>query len=225
MRPAPFAPVLPLLLLLLLAACDSVRTVYDEFGNVVTEQERPAGGEKDITAHMQEKWSASFSEQKNAQGVPVAVSNRVSPFQKKLDVATGTDKQFFTKSYAGADTGDVYATSYAGADKKYTAGEAYTGSRIDKELHPAFAGEGRGLYSTADSFAAASSRYGLESQPSPGSSKRYATSESYYSREMESGYIESRRGNTPPPRVMTRGEYYQKSVQDTRAMLGRDSAE
>lgn len=211
-------------ILLVLCACESVRTVYDEFGNEVKEHE-PSTGEKDLTAHMEEKWNNSFSEKKNAQGIPQAVSNRVSSFQKDLDGASGTNKEFFTKQYDGASTNDVYSMSFAGADKKYGVKEAYSGGmgeRISKELHPAFAGSGKGIYSTADSYARGSSRYGREGMSHVANGSSYSTNESYYNREMESGYFESRRESMPPPRVMSRGEYYQKSIEETRTMLGRD---
>lgn len=208
-----------------LCACESVRTVYDEFGNVVKESES-SGGEKDLTAHMEEKWDKTFSEKKNDQGIPQAVSNRVSSFQKDLDGASSTDKQFFTKRYEGADTNDVYSMQFSGAGKKYGVKEAYTGGlgeRIEKELHPAFASSSRGIYSTADSYARGSARYGREGQSSASAGRSFYTRESYYTRQMEDGYIESRRETMPPPRVMTRGEYYQKSIEDTRTLLGREN--
>ena len=211
--------------LMALCACESVRTVYDEFGNVVKDSE-PSSGEKDLTAHMEEKWNNSFSEKKNAQGIPQAVSNRVSSFQKELDGARSADKEFYTKSYDGASTKDVYSVSFAGADKKYGVKEAYgggLGERIDKELHPAFASSSRGIYSTADAYARSNTRYGREGASSPVNGSSYLTNESYYNREMESGYFESRRNSMPAPRVMSRGEYYQKSIEETRMMLGRDN--
>lgn len=214
-------------MLLMLCACGSVRTVYDEFGNEVKES-GGGGGEKDLTAHMEEKWSNSFSEKKNEQGIPQAVSNRVSSFQKELDGARSADKEFYTKSYEGASTGDVYSMRFSGAGKQYGAKEAYTGgmgARIDKELHPAFAGASKGIYSTSDRYAKGGSRYGREGAGSADSGKSYLTGESYYSRRMEDGYFESRRDSLPPPRVMSRGEYYQKSIDETRTLLGRDKDE
>lgn len=211
-------------MLLLLCACESVRTVYDEFGNEVKES-KTGGGEKDLTAHMEEKWNNSFSEKKNDQGIPQAVSNRVSSFQKDLDDASGTGKQFFTKSYGGVSTNEAYAVSYAGAGKKFGVKEAYTGGdrgRIDKDLHPAFATAGKGVYSTADSYARAGSRYAQEGAGNVAADRSFPTNESFYNGQAESGYFESRRESMPAPRVMSRGEYYQKSVEETRMMLGRD---
>lgn len=209
----------------LLCACESVRTVYDEFGNEVKESQ---GGEKDLSTHMEEKFNSSFSEKKNAQGVPVSVSNRVSSFQKELDGSSRVDKKFYTKQYDGASTNDTYSMTFAGAGKKYGVKEAYTGNmgeRIDKELHPAFATSNKGIHGSGDAYAGAGSRYGQEGKSSSSAGKNYNTNDSYYSHDMESGYIESRRNNTPPPRVMSRDEYYRKSIQDTRTMLGRDSDE
>lgn len=210
-----------------LCACESQRTVYDEFGNEVKEPSGGGGGEKDLTTHMEEKWNASFGEQKTASGVPQSVSNRVSSFQSKLDDAGRANKEYLTKSYDGADRDSFYTMQFSGADKKYGLKEAYSGGmgeRIEKELHPAFATESKGIYATSDSYAG-NSRYGREGTRSADSGKSYYTRESYYTRDTESGYIESRRDYTPPPRVMTRDEYYGKTVQDTRMMLGRDKDE
>lgn len=207
-----------------LCACKSVRTVYDEFGLEV-DTSQSTGGEKDFTTHMEKKFSAAFSEQKNSQGVPQAVSNRVSSYQKELRDSKRLDKEFGTKRYDGASK-DMYTMSFAGAGKKYGVKEAYTGGRgsaVAKDLHPDFASSSRGIYSPADTYAGATSRSGLEGVRSPGAGRSYSTHESHYTRDTESGYFETRRNYTPPPKVMSKGEYYQKSIQDTRSLLGRDN--
>lgn len=209
--------------LMMLCACEHERTVFDEFGNEVKPEDQ-MGGEKDLSSHMEAKFNAAFSEKKNAQGIPVAVSNRVSSFQKDLDGSSRASKEFSTKRYNGADSKDVYSMRFAGAGKQYDVKEAYSGGqgdRIDKELHPAFASESKGIYGTDDAYSGSGARYGREGVGNVNNGKKYDTEESYYSHEMESGYIESRRNNTPPPRVITRDEYYRKSIQDTRAILGR----
>ena len=214
-------------LALLLCACQTVRTVYDEYGNEVKETQG-GGGEKDLSTHMEERFNASFSEKKNAQGVPQAVSNRVSAFQKDLKDAS-LNKEYFTKNYDGSGANEMSSMSFSGSDKRFSgAKEAYSGAmrdRIEKELHPAFASGSKGIYATDDAFAGSNSRYARESTPSSMDGKSYGTQESYYSRDMESGYIETRRESMPDPRVMTKDEYYRKSIQETRTMLGRDKDE
>lgn len=210
----------------MLGACESVRTVYDEYGNEVKDTPS-SGGEKDFTSYMEAKFNSSFSEKKNSQGVPQAVSNRVSSYQKDLSGSSRLDKEFSTKKYDGFSK-EAYTMSFAGAGKKFDVKEAYTGGRgsaIAKDLHPDFASKERGIYSSADSYAGAGSRYGLEGMSSTHAGRSYHTRESEYTHDTESGYIETRRNNTPPPRVMSKGEYYQKTIQDTRAILGRGNDE
>lgn len=208
---------------MLLSACETIRTVYDEDGKVVSEH---AGGEKDITDHFEKSFDSSFSVKKNDKGIPQAVSNRVSRFQKDLDEARRSDSVYSTSSYAGTDDRSVERMEFAGAGKAYSVHEAYTGSRgeaINKDLHPAFATSSRGLYSTADSYDAENARSALEGMRSTMAGGRYSTSESSYSTDDTSGYIESRRDNTPPPRVFSREQYYRKTIDDTRALLGREN--
>ena len=142
-------------LALLLCACQTVRTVYDEYGNEVKETQG-GGGEKDLSTHMEERFNASFSEKKNAQGVPQAVSNRVSAFQKDLKDAS-LNKEYFTKNYDGSGANEMSSMSFSGSDKRFSgAKEAYSGAmrdRIEKELHPAFASGSKGIYATDDAFA------------------------------------------------------------------------
>lgn len=212
---------------LLLSSCGNIRTVYDEFGNVVPQDSEP-GGEKDITSHMEAKFNAAFSEQRNEQGVPQTTSNRVSSFQKELDKARRTDDEFATGEFASAGSSDFYTMSFSGAGKEFNVKESYTGGRgdrIERELHPAFATDSKGIYAVGDSFLGSSARSAAEGEGNLAADRTFFTPESSYTRDTQSGYFETRRDMTPPPPVMTRDEYYRKSIDETRTILGRDKTD
>lgn len=206
-----------------LCACESVRTVYDENGNVV-DPDAPSGGESDLASRFEKDFASSFSEKKNALGVPQATSNKVSSFQKDLDSSSRLNKDFQTGAFAGSDN-QVQTMSFSGSGKSFSTKEAYTGGlghSISKDLHPAFATASRGVFGSDDAYSG-NSRYGYEGKKSVSASRVYSTQESVISRESTSGYFETRRGNTPPPRIMTRDQYYRKTIEETRAMLGRSN--
>ena len=92
---------LTLALLLCCTACTPVRTVYDEHGNVVKDDD-DGGGEKDLMSTFEKRFDAAFSEQKTKDGVPQTTSSKVSPFQRELDDARRIDKPYATGSF---DTG------------------------------------------------------------------------------------------------------------------------
>ena len=213
--------------LILLCSCETVRTVYDENGNVVDTNKAP-GGESDIASFFEKEFASSFSEKKTESGVPQSTSNKVSRYQKDLDSSSRLDKSFSTSSYAGADRNEVYNVSFAGADKAYSVHEAYSGGMgrsISKDLHPAFATSSRGVYGTDDAYVTdGSTRSALEGMRSAVNGRSYVTGSSSYSRDEVNGYVESRRNNTPPPRVISRDEYYRKTIRETRALLGRDDS-
>lgn len=209
--------------IVLLSACESVRTVYDEYGEVV-DPNAPSGGEGDISSRLEKQFSSSFSEKKNDKGVPQAVSNRVSRYQQDLDASSRMDKEYGTRSYPGSKD-EVYTVSFSDSKKTYSTADAYSGAMgkaIDKDLHPAFATASRGVYGTDDSYVGGDSEAYQNGIRSAMDAKKFSTDESYYSREMTSGYVETRRDNTPPPRVITRDQYYRKTIEQTRTLLGRD---
>lgn len=210
---------------LLCTSCETVRTVYDDNGNVVNPDADP-GGEKDLSAHFEKEFASSFSEKKNDLGIPVASSNKVSRYQRDLDGSNRSGNEYVTGSYAGADR-QAQTMSFAGAGKTYDVSKAYSGDMaraVSKDLHPAFATASRGVYGSDDAYAD-NSRSAMEGAASLMNGKSYATTSSVYSRETTSGYVETRRDNTPPPRIMTRDQYYRKTVRETRALLGRDKEE
>lgn len=210
----------------LLCACETVRTVYDENGNVVDTSSVP-GGERDISERMEKEFNSSFAVKKTESGVPLSISNKVSSFQHDLDASSRSGKEFGTGAFAGGKN-SYQTTAFAGQDKFFSAKEAYTGGlgkRIDKDLHPAFADPTRGVYGTDDFFARGDMRTSLEGRRHAAGGRSYPAGESVYSRENTSGYVETRRDNTPPPRVITRDQYYRKTIEETRTMLGRDRQE
>ena len=143
-RPATF---LLLLALLGCTACTPVRTVYDSQGNEVKDDE--PGGEKDLMSTFEKRFDNDFSEKKNADGVPVTTSGKVSSFQRELDNARKIDKPFATGSF---DTGrqlDLRDDSVGGGSKRFVTGKddiARTGNNMfSTDLRPDFMNESHGI--------------------------------------------------------------------------------
>ena len=216
-----------LLLSVLLCACESERTVYDEYGNVVDEAKQSTGGERDFSEYMEEKFDSSFTEKKNAQGVPQTVSNRVSPYQSDLDASKRLDKSYMTKEFSGTSKSSMQDMKFSGSGQAFDAKKAYPGAmgaQIDKDLHPDFAGADKGVYGADDLSPDAGKRSAMQGEQSTMGGE-FPTSPSFYSRDTKSGYVESRMSNTPPPPVYSRDEYSRKTIRETRTMLGRDDEE
>lgn len=214
------------MLAMFLCACESERTVYDEYGNVVDTKAK-SGGERDFSEYMEEKFNTSFSEKKNDQGVPQAVSNRVSSYQAKLDESKRLDKTYMTGEYGGTMGSPMQGMNFSDSGKAFDTGRAYSdaeGKRISKELHPDFATETKGVYGVGDISVDAGKRSVHQGEVSSMTGE-FPTNPSHYSRSTQSGYFESRRDHTPPPPVYTRDEYTRKTIRDTRSMLGRDEKE
>lgn len=215
--------LLPLLMGVLVVSCQSVRTVYDENGQVVKDDE--PGGEKDLMSHFESQFNASFSESRTKDGVPQATSSKRSRFQKDIDEARRGDKEYITGAFGGVERKDSLRTiSFSGADKDFAGGKSYTGlktSPISRDLRPDFMNESHGI-SHSDSFMDHSSRSQAEGAVADGAGRIYSTDASEYQTSQESGYIESRRTRTPEPRIMDYRDYYRKTIEETRTMLGRD---
>lgn len=210
--------------ILLLSACESVRTVYDEYGEVVDTEAADSGSEGDFSARLEKQFSSAFSEKKNDKGVPQAISNRVSPYQKDLDASGRMDKEYSTGSYSGSKD-EVYTVSFSDGKKMFSTSDAYSGAMgksIDRDLHPDFATATRGVYGSEDSYIGGTTEAYQNGVRNTMGSRKYVTGESHYSRETPNGYVETRRNNTPPPRVITRDQYYRKTIEETRSLLGRD---
>lgn len=199
------------------------RTVYDESGRVVQEGPR-AGGQRDFADYMEEKFNSSFSEKKNEQGVPQAVSNKVSSFQSKLDEAKRIDKEYVTSSFAGTGESALSGKEFSGSGRSFDTKKEYidSGRRLNRDLNPAFATSSKGIYGKDDEFFSAREKSALSGAKSSMGGE-YDTGESpYFSRSSENGYIETRRENTPPPPVYSSEEYMGRTIEETRTLLGRD---
>ncbi len=212
-----------LALALLLTACHSVRTVYDEYGNEVKEKE--PGKETDIMSSFEERINSGFSLKKNEDGVPEAVSHRVSRYQKDLNSARGTEERYGTSRYSGGGE-SAFADRHYDGRREYGDRREFTGGRTSsysKDLRPDFMNGSRGL--AHENYSGSDSRSALEGQAMSGTDVVYGTSGSSYHRETESGYFETRRDRTPAPPVRNYRDYYNKNIMNTRSILGRDNSD
>lgn len=214
-----------LLCLLCLSGCETVRTVYDENGQEV--QEKDQEGEKDLQSYFESQFESSFAEKKNKDGVPVSTSAKVSRYQKDLDQAQRMDQGFPTGSFGGVYANPARDVSFVGADKSLSKEKRYEGvydSSLNEKLRPAFMDEGKGLVSTKDRFEGwdASMRSSLDGENSTYGGKSYSTHASGISTDEQNSYVEGRRNRFGKPRIMNYRDYYRKTIEETRTMLGRD---
>ncbi len=209
-----------------LAACQTVRTVYDENGQEVKDE--PPGGEKDLMSHFEAQFDASFSETRTKDGVPQATSTKRSSFQKEIDAARRGDKEYSTGAFGGLERQDSLRTiTFGGAEKDFTGGKRYEGlktSPISRDLRPDFMNASHGI-SHSNAFMDHSTRSASEGAVADTNGRIFSTDASEYRTDQESGYIESRRNRTPEPRIMDYRDYYRKTIEETRTMLGRDKEE
>lgn len=217
----------PLLLCLLyLPACETVRTVYDGYGNEVTER----SGERSLEDYMSETFDRDVTRTKNEDGVPVSGSNKVSRYQKDLDTARRDTTTYGTGSFSGVKTLSR-DKSFSGAGKQFDTGAAYSGTfanrTYSRDLRPDFMSDTKGIYSREDTYRDVSraDRAAGDGQAhaSYGRDNIYGTSTADVSRDTTSSYTESRRNKTPRPRIINHRDYYKKSLFETRALLGRDN--
>lgn len=216
--------LLPLACCLLLGACQTVRTVYDENGQEVKDDD--SGGEKDLMSHFESQFNASFSESRNKDGVPQATSSKRSRFQKDIDAARRGDKEYITGAFGGVERQDsLRSISFTGADRDFSGRKTYDGlktSSISRDLRPDFMNDSHGI-SHSDAYMDHSSRSAMEGAQANASGRVYSTDASEFQTSRQSGYIEGRRNRTPEPRIMDYRDYYRKTIEETRTMLGRDN--
>ncbi len=216
------------LLCMALCACQSVRTVYDENGQEVKDE--PHGGEKDLMSHFESQFNASFSESRTKDGVPQATSTKRSRFQKDIDEARRGGTEYVTGAFGGVNRQDsLRSVSFDGANKEFTGGKSYNGlktSPISRDLRPDFMNESHGI-SHSDSYMDHSQRSSADgvAAVANGRTHAYSTEAEAYQTNQQSGYFESRRNRTPEPRIMDYRDYYRKTIEETRTMLGRDAEE
>ncbi len=208
---------------LLLPACESVRTVYDENGNVVKEDERDGAQETDLFSAYEKRFNEAFSEKRNAQGVPEAKSSRVSRYQRELDAARNADSTYSTKSYGGLKSSNLRDQSYGGS-KSYAGSKSYSESRVEsalsRDMQPAYMNESHGI--AHEQYKGSLSRSGAEGNYTSAYSSVYGTHASSYTREQESGYFESLRNHTPAPPIYDSKTKQMQEILRVRTLLGRD---
>ena len=207
--------------------CTPVRTVYDEQGNVVTDDE--PGGEKDLASTFEKRFDAAFSEKKTQDGVPMTTSSKVSSFQRELDDARRIDKPYATGSF---DTGrklDLRDDGFAGAGKRFTSGkgdiEKATNSMYSTDLRPDFMNDSHGI-SRSQHYAGArqDARSSLEGRTLDERSRTHYLPDTIpYTREQQNNYVENRRNQAKQPTIIDYQEYYRRHKNSVRQLLGRDN--
>lgn len=215
-----------ILLLLALASCHSVRTVYDANGRQVDDS--PKSGESDLSAHFEDEFNAAFAEEK-VNGVPTARSKRVSEYQKKLDASRRDETEFATHAYTGKlGESNLRANIFEGNGKRWGGNKQLGKSdkqAYDTSWRPDFMNETHGIShndrnSANDATRMESSEHELGERAS-----RYATNASRYHTSDPNYYVENRRDKTPQPEITNFREYYRQSIMNTKALLNRDNAQ
>lgn len=223
-------PHLPNILLLLsltvLSSCQMVRTVYDESGNEVVERE---GGERSLEDYMASTFDKDVTRKKNEDGVPESSSNKVSRYQRDLDAARRDTTTYQTGSFSGTHSFSGGRQSYSDAGRSFDTGTPYSGtfssSDYNTDLRPAFMSDTRGVFCRDETYGVSSAdRYEADGQAHDtfATSSTFATDYSDISRDTASGYYESRKNKFGKPRIISHREYYRRTIQETRSMLGRD---
>ncbi len=211
---------------LLLPACKTVRTVYDESGNEVKQHEGEGARESDLFSAYEKRFDEAFSEKKNAQGVPEAKSRRVSSFQRELDSARDTDNPYATKSFGGTKESSLRDKGFNGS-KVYAGGKVYEGgsrqSAITRDMRPDFMNDNHGI--AHEDYKGPLGRSGSEGSYTKSFEETYSTHASSYRREQESGYFESLRDQTPAPPIYDHRDTQTKEIMNIRNILGRDKTD
>lgn len=203
-----------LLLPLLLCACQSVRTVYDENGNVV--EDRDGANFTDLQSHLEKGWDNSFSETKGAEGVPTAQSHKVSSFQKELDASKRMDKEYSTSVFGdsnkssdlrGKVASGIRDSQYADAKSSY---DVTKNAPYGTDMRPDFMNETHGI-SHSSRYADAETRSPLADTAPLGIRDRiYSTNADVYSRDEVDNYVEYRRNKTEQPTIIDFRDYAQR---------------
>lgn len=216
-----------LLPVFLLCACTPVRTVYDKYGDEVKESE--GATQSDLNSRFEKEFESAFMEKKGKDGVPRTSSDRVSSFQRQLDESRKIQDEYHTKAYGAVRENNSRSVIYSGAgvDSRYSADS----DRREKDRKMAYGSDMRPDFMNPTHGISHSTRYGVDSSnrssmdgmTGPGyHDSVYSTSESEYATSDSSGYVEGRRNKTPQPDITNFREYYRRSIESTRELLGRD---
>ncbi len=203
---------------LLLAACKSERTVYDDTGNVV--KERKAGE----FSSLEDRFAGGFDAKKNEQGIVEAESRKVSSFQGKLDASRSQEDSYQGKSFGGGSNESSFGgKGYSGATARFAGSKEYkdsSKSAYSTDDIPDFMKAGKGITKT---------EYKDNTRDLVDQGKTYNVGEAYEkemsrtNRDDESSYFESHRDSSPAPPIYSKSEYSRKTLQDTRSLLKRDN--
>ncbi len=223
MKPILFLCSLTLLTAALLPSCKSVRTVYDENGKEVKEQE--GARVSDMYSRMDEKFNAAFSETRNAQGVPETKSKRVSSFQRDIDKARSADTPYATKAFGDRRDSFLAGKAYD-VGKEYSGNKRFSGSRsssISTDMRPDFMNQHRGI--AHRDYQGDMGRSFAEGRYTDDTGRSYSTHASTYRRDSQSGYFEGRRDKTPAPPIRDHRSEQTKEIMNFRNILGRDKTD
>lgn len=213
--------------LLAFASCKSVRTVYDENGKVV--RETNGARERSLNDYFEDEFDSRFSERKNRDGVPEAASTKVSRYQKDIDAARRNDKTYATGTYSPGGASSYAGRAYSGTRSSDVRNTRYSGTHgstaFSRDTRPDFMNDSRGLSATDNPYRGSHSgtRSSAEGTAYNARDSRYQTPDGTVSTSETNAYVEGRRNKWGKPRIMSSREYYRRTVEDTRTMLGRDN--
>ncbi len=209
--------------LLCCSGCTPVRTVYDEQGNLVKDDE--PGGEKDLMSVYEKKFNNDFVVKKTKDGVPQTTSNKVSSFQRDLNKARSSKEKFSTKVFDTGKKSDLRDKSFGGANKTFDPGgkaiERNTNSMFARDMRPDFMNETHGI-SHNNRYREGMNRFHMEGKTMQ-TSTYYNNTTAPFSREEQSTYFEMRRNKSEQPQIIDHQEYYRQHKQGIRDLLGRDN--
>ncbi len=212
------------LLFATLCSCESVRTVYDENGKIVKEHE--GARERSLNDYFEEEFDSGFTELKNKDGVPQATSHKVSSYQKDIDAARRNDKQYATGTYDAGGTSGYAGKRFSGSAEQFNGSKRYDGfsgtGPYNTDMRPAFMSEGKGVAHTPYTGHSSADRYNAEGISYDANGRIYATHDSGISTTDTSNYFESRKDKWGKPVIINKNEYYKRTIEETRTMLGRE---
>ncbi len=212
--------LLPLTALsLLFLSCETQRTYYDAGGNEI---DPPS--DKAKSSSLEERFTNTFTMKKNEQGIPMATSKKVSPFQGKLDAARkGQDNTIEKKSYDGVKAFDRSMRGDEWAKKQLDRKTFDTTKQgaYSREMTPDFLKDGKGIIAREDAMLS-SSRSAYEGRETSVSRRTHEREQGDYSTTDSSGYFVKKQEQSHAPKVIHRDEYIRMTLEETRAMMGRD---
>lgn len=212
--------------LLAFASCKSVRTVYDENGKVVKDTD--GARERSLNDYFEDEFDSRFSERKNRDGVPEAASTKVSRYQKDIDAARRNDKTYATGAYNPGGSSSYAGKRFTGTSNSNIRDTRYEGthssSAFSRDTRPDFMNDSRGLSATDNPYRGSHSgtRSSAEGTAYNARDTRYSTPDSPVSTSETNAYVEGRRQKWGKPSIISSREYYRRTLEDTRTMLGRD---